>query len=393
MINAATFFIKVCSQTPANFFQLKPFFSVNIRSIHVPNLFWLILFFAADALLAQEITLFSNENAAAVQSSPSSDTSFLLEKPALITYLRTYHWNGGSGVRAGTIEVLNDQNESVGKWNAQLYNQVFWVIKPNVLLQKGRYVIKDSSPQTWSYNAQSNNAGIATVNGVFQSLDSGASNTEPKPNEVKPIDGFRKLISATEFGSMTLEQRAKKVCGTEKKPPLPFWELMKIETVNDTLDRDWLTTYRQVTGNLIQSDGYIMDEFWSDWVDNKTGVTHRANFKFEVYFWFAPSGYLLPGKKVFFTADASLKKGGALMPPEMDAFQELNVFANVGAHNCFGKPDGTTRGLKGPGTIRLTGQSLPIPEGVPGDEMIIGVDLGGGCGGGWVHYHYIFRTQ
>ena len=121
-------------------------------------------------------TIFTNENPGGVvasPSSPSSPTQFTLNAPMIITYLRTYHWNNGRGQSAGSISLKSSTGQSYGPWTASIYNNFYWVVKPNICLPAGTYTIVDTYSSTWSYNSQSGNKGFATVN------------TDPCPDDVK----------------------------------------------------------------------------------------------------------------------------------------------------------------------------------------------------------------
>lgn len=109
-------------------------------------------------------TLFFNGNDAAVGNG-GKVSAFTLPSPAQITFVMTYHWNGGRGAPAGTIALLAESGIMYGPWQATLNNGVYWEVRPNAGLPAGRYRIIDSDPATWAQNAGSNGDGMTRVLG------------------------------------------------------------------------------------------------------------------------------------------------------------------------------------------------------------------------------------
>ncbi len=125
-----------------------------------------------------EVTIFNNENPAAVQNNPTSPTVFTLREPMVITYVRTYHWNGGKGQPLGTISLRNASGKVFGPYSTTAY-ATYWVAKPNLVFPADTYTIIDSHPASWSHNSQSGGRGFAAVNG------------EPiPPDEKGRVEGF-----------------------------------------------------------------------------------------------------------------------------------------------------------------------------------------------------------
>jgi hypothetical protein len=121
-----------------------------------------------------EERVFSQSVCGGVSNDPPNPTIFTLDEPRTITKIGTYHWNQASGDTPGTIG-LEDRNGKVyGPWRASGVPgqggvpDVYWIVSlsPEVELPPGTYSIMDSSPSTWSYSSESDNAGIATVIGL-----------------------------------------------------------------------------------------------------------------------------------------------------------------------------------------------------------------------------------
>ncbi|MEI6501979.1 MAG: hypothetical protein WCP21_13240, partial [Armatimonadota bacterium] len=121
---------------------------------------------------AQPLVLFDSSNTALVDNRPTAPTRFRLQQCYRLTDLQNYHWNGGKGALLGTIGLKDAGGSTYGPWQAQGLvgtggeRYTFWVVKPNVVLPPGVYTIVDSSPATWSRNAQSKGCGFSTVSGV-----------------------------------------------------------------------------------------------------------------------------------------------------------------------------------------------------------------------------------
>lgn len=123
---------------------------------------------------------------AAVVGSPSKPTVFRLDTPAWITRLWTYHWNDGRGDRPGTIAIVSTATGAVvGVWPVVATQHMFattpggswpttgdgppflyWTATPAIGLPPGEYEIRDSSPESWSQNEETDHRGVAIVHGV-----------------------------------------------------------------------------------------------------------------------------------------------------------------------------------------------------------------------------------
>ena len=119
---------------------------------------------------AAVVTLYDNSNGGAITGRPTKPTVFTLAKPAKLTYLRTYHYNGGAGAKPGTL-ALTSGGKTYGPWPATGTGAtggrqpIMWVVEPMVELPAGTYTVVDSDPATWSHNAQSGGAGITWASG------------------------------------------------------------------------------------------------------------------------------------------------------------------------------------------------------------------------------------
>ncbi len=116
--------------------------------------------------------LFDSTNIAAVLSGPKALLWLTFNQDTQITEIFTYHWNGGRGTQGGTISLIEKTSgRTVGTWTATCtpgmnnVPNVNWTVKPDLLLPKGTYRVAVSAPETWSYNAQSQNAGIIKISG------------------------------------------------------------------------------------------------------------------------------------------------------------------------------------------------------------------------------------
>lgn len=125
---------------------------------------------------SNEKELFNNWNIGGVSSGPSSYPSFTISSPAQITYIDTYHWNGGKGAKPGTIALKNSDGTIYGPWDAypspwhKSTDYTYWTVEPNVKIKAGTYQIIDSDPKTWSYNSQSKSLGFAAVKALKGSV-------------------------------------------------------------------------------------------------------------------------------------------------------------------------------------------------------------------------------
>jgi hypothetical protein len=115
--------------------------------------------------------IFDNWNKAGVGNGPTKPTQFSVSQATTITYMNTYHWNGGKGRPPGTIALRGSDGKTYGPWQAAGTSgtggaqNVNWVVKPNVTIPPGTYTVVDSDPTTWSQNSGSGGAGFSSVQG------------------------------------------------------------------------------------------------------------------------------------------------------------------------------------------------------------------------------------
>jgi hypothetical protein len=111
----------------------------------------------------------STYNKAAVRNGPTVPVVAETKTPIVIRSIRTYHWNSGRGRVPGAISVEGAGGKIYGPWQAEgLANLsgelgppfLYWLVKPNVFLEAGKYRIIDSDPATWSTNSQAHNRGF-----------------------------------------------------------------------------------------------------------------------------------------------------------------------------------------------------------------------------------------
>ena len=113
-----------------------------------------------------EVEIFRNGNDQGVANG-GRPPRFSLDRPALITRILCYHYNGGRGAEGGTISIHTETGKWIGSWPARAENHLHWVARPDVVLQPGRYIVVDSDPSTWSQNGGSSGEGHVIINGVF----------------------------------------------------------------------------------------------------------------------------------------------------------------------------------------------------------------------------------
>jgi len=119
--------------------------------------------------LDKPVAVSNTDNIAGVQNGPTAPTTFSLNGPHLLTYIRNYHWNKGKGAKLGTIAVRDQNGKIYGPWQASGtpgmggVPNANWEVSPNVVLPAGTYTVVDSDPSTWSANAESGGRGMGQV--------------------------------------------------------------------------------------------------------------------------------------------------------------------------------------------------------------------------------------
>ncbi len=120
----------------------------------------------------------TNVNTAGVQNNPSYSPAFAVEsgRQLKLQAIAIYQYNYGSGATPGTISLVNSSKATIGTWNAVgRYNNQWWDVFPDITLPAGTYYITCSSPETWSYNVSSENAGFAEVYGTISNSNGSVS--------------------------------------------------------------------------------------------------------------------------------------------------------------------------------------------------------------------------
>ena len=113
-----------------------------------------------------DASVFTNMNGGGVAGGPSANTTFNIQVGYTITLIQTYHYNNNQGKPAGNIKLRNNDGREYGPWTATQESKFYWVVRPQAKIAPGTYTVVDSDPATWSYNAQSGNAGFVTINGM-----------------------------------------------------------------------------------------------------------------------------------------------------------------------------------------------------------------------------------
>lgn len=117
---------------------------------------------------AAVVQIYSNNNPYGVTQNPGgppNPTTIPIHFPTYVTQIDNFHWNYGAGASPAGAVALRRQSDAMlaGPWQAALHDQVVWRAQPMSLVPTGTYVVEDSGPDTWSYNAQSGNAGFTRI--------------------------------------------------------------------------------------------------------------------------------------------------------------------------------------------------------------------------------------
>jgi len=117
---------------------------------------------------ATVVLVYSNVNPQGVTQNPGgppNPTIVPIHFPTYVTQIENFHWNGGAGASPPGTIALRRQSDAMlaGPWQASLKDQVIWRAEPMSLVPTGTYVVEDSGPDTWSYNAQSGDTGFTRI--------------------------------------------------------------------------------------------------------------------------------------------------------------------------------------------------------------------------------------
>ncbi|OPY52759.1 MAG: hypothetical protein A4E49_01711 [Methanosaeta sp. PtaU1.Bin112] len=129
-------------------------------------------------------------NIGSVNNNPTCSPTLTLSKPHMITYIDTYHWNYGQGTESsGSISLQNGNGETFGPWQVQAETasgaaNAWWIVRPNEVIAAGNYIIIDSQPETWSWNAESP-CGFVKIEGYPVQSNPAPEDGRDSPSESK----------------------------------------------------------------------------------------------------------------------------------------------------------------------------------------------------------------
>ncbi len=119
---------------------------------------------------AEPKLVYDNNNLGAVLSGPTQVLWLTFARDVVITQIQTYYWNGGRGTQGGSISLVEKSSgRAVGTWRAvgspgmNGVPNASWTAAPNLLIHKGDYGVPVSVPESWSYNAESGDAGFIRI--------------------------------------------------------------------------------------------------------------------------------------------------------------------------------------------------------------------------------------
>lgn len=141
---------------------------------------------------------------ARILNEPQQEARPRFTSTVVVTRVETYHWNGGLGDGAGTIELRRDAGAVFPPWPAQAVtdtkgnrNVIWRADTGGVVAPAGTYTLIDSRRPTWSTNKTARLAGIARVLGCKRTGSSSAGTTPATtaPGRVTPtsVVGVRSL--------------------------------------------------------------------------------------------------------------------------------------------------------------------------------------------------------
>ena len=119
--------------------------------------------------LDEPVKVSDTMNVAGVHNKPTAPTTFSINRPHLVTFISTYHWNNARGAAGGTIALQGGDGKTYGPWRVSTrpgqggVPNAYWEVSPNIVIPAGTYTILDSDPGTWSQNQQSGGRGMAEV--------------------------------------------------------------------------------------------------------------------------------------------------------------------------------------------------------------------------------------
>lgn len=224
---------------------MNPLSRRNCMLTLVPALLLVRFATAIGAAPQEEVWLIKTTSDAAVLNQPLTPTTFRLDQPMALTMIFTYHWNYGQGMAPGRISLRHEDGTVYGPWPA-VPSYKYWVvnfIKPGEasfeltrvavtpqcpVLKPGRYTVVDSSPQTWSQNAETGYMGITLAKGVRAPLPAAGlpSTTGKQPVRSSPS----KPAKAPPRSRTTPQSHPKDKPATSGVPTRPPYRLTSLVT-------------------------------------------------------------------------------------------------------------------------------------------------------------------
>ncbi len=123
-----------------------------------------------------QVTLLDDTNGGVVSGGGTPPTFSTGGKAYCVTYIQTYHWNGGQGAAPGKLGLKpQGGGTAVGPFTAQASSgtnnapNVNWYVYPSKsppVVIDGTYACSDSGPGTWSADPSSGGQGFCIVQGV-----------------------------------------------------------------------------------------------------------------------------------------------------------------------------------------------------------------------------------
>ena len=139
--------------------------------------------------------IFDNFNSGTVSNAPTSATVFTIKRSYLITMILDYHWNNGKGGPGRTVALRRSQGTLYGPWHVVTNGgsgvpNVDWTTQPKVVVPAGSYTVVDSSPGTWSQDAQSGHEVFSEIKGTIATLQKPTPSWHVVSTEASPLLGI-----------------------------------------------------------------------------------------------------------------------------------------------------------------------------------------------------------
>ncbi len=136
--------------------------------------------------------IYNSWNKVSVDNNPTCSPFFTIDKPQMITYIDTYHWNHGTDAPGGTISLRNGYGKLYGPWEVETsldqgkVPKGYWIVHPNEIILAGTYTVQDSDPATWSQNSESP-CGFTKVEGYAATTDASGETDAPGTGIREPV--------------------------------------------------------------------------------------------------------------------------------------------------------------------------------------------------------------